>query len=382
MKQLRRAAGLILILLPVLWAGPVKFAGARSSIYGVHPFPSAEAWTNIMYNVAAPFPGAVPTGVWIVGTIGQGGECNLEFPSAGKSYPHVNFSDEDRHEACLSHFDKVGIKVYLQVEAGLASIDDCIDAVLGRYGSHPCVAGFGLDVEWYASSGETNATVAVTAAQVKAWDERIKKVNPNFRLFAKHWENGMCGERSVSNVVYVNDGQQFGSLDEIVSSFYDWATAYYPNAVMYQVGYPDDRPWWSGLSDPVKDIGTAISRKVPNNQQVGIIWVDFSIDDTLLHLYRSANNAVRPTGYRIGTAGRLELTPAATGVTIRYTGLDAGRPTGLKIYNLRGVALFTAEPRAATGELFWPAASRAPGSYIVQLTNGRDGAGQRLMLVR
>lgn len=59
----------ILCFTLLISAAEVKYAGARSSDYGINPFPSTQEWGNVMQNMASYFPGAVPTGIWIVGTI-------------------------------------------------------------------------------------------------------------------------------------------------------------------------------------------------------------------------------------------------------------------------------------------------------------------------
>ena len=44
----------------------VKYAGARSSAYGIRPFPSPEGWINALKTMAGYFPGSTPVGIWIV----------------------------------------------------------------------------------------------------------------------------------------------------------------------------------------------------------------------------------------------------------------------------------------------------------------------------
>jgi hypothetical protein len=130
----------------------VVLAGARSSHYGIRPFPSAEEWVGALATIRGKFEGAAPVAIWIVGGLHEKDGCRLEFPGDGRAVPEVAFLDHDKHEPYLEAFDAAGVQVYLQVEPGLADPEALIDLVLDRYGHHPSVVGFGIDVEWYRES--------------------------------------------------------------------------------------------------------------------------------------------------------------------------------------------------------------------------------------
>ncbi|TRZ90449.1 hypothetical protein D4R89_04325 [bacterium] len=49
--------------------------------------------------------------------------------------------------------------------------------------------------------------------------------------------------------------------------------------VIFQVGYNSDKAWWGQTPTPPKTIGEALSQRIPQN--IGIIWVDFSLRDVL-----------------------------------------------------------------------------------------------------
>ncbi|GAG84397.1 unnamed protein product [marine sediment metagenome] len=66
-------------------------------------------------------------------------------------------------------------------------------------------------------------------------------------------------------------------LSTMVSEFTSWGSRFYPNPVMYQIGYPADKNWWNKLDNPPKDIGDALDEAIPND--MGIIWVDFTLRD-------------------------------------------------------------------------------------------------------
>ena len=125
----------------------VKYAGVRSSSYGIKPFPDPAGWETAMNTMQDYFPGSTPCAIWIVGRMHKSTSCLLEFPSEGKEYENVVFLDYDKHESYLNHFDQAGIKVFLQVEPANADITTLIDLILSRYEHHDCVIGFGIDVE-------------------------------------------------------------------------------------------------------------------------------------------------------------------------------------------------------------------------------------------
>ena len=69
-------------------------------------------------------------------------------------------------------------------------------------------------------------------------------------------------------------------MEAMVAEFQrSWAPAFHPNTVVFQVGYGSDKPWWSKLAVPPRELGAAIARGIA--QDLGIIWVDFSLRDVL-----------------------------------------------------------------------------------------------------
>jgi hypothetical protein len=268
---------------PQSQTGPAKvvYAGVRSSRYGIKPFPEPAAWVKAMRIMANDFPGATPCGIWIVSTMSKTSRfTRLEFPAGRRTVPFVEFEETDRHERYLSAFDVAGIKVFLQVEPANAAVPDLIDLVLGRYGHHPCVVGFGVDVEWNKTADHPETGMAVDDATARSWEERVKAHNPAYRLFLKHWDEKWMPPRYRGDIIFVDDSQIFPDEESMIKEFSEsWAPTFYPNTVVFQVGYNSDRPWWSKLSDPPKTLGEAIRQKV--RQEMGIIWVDFSLRDVL-----------------------------------------------------------------------------------------------------
>lgn len=258
----------------------IIYAGVRSSSYGIDPFPEPQGWQKAIQTMSGYFEGSTPCAIWIVGKFERNKACHLFFPSDGKSYTNIEFEDVDTHERFLSHFDDVGIKVFLQVEPASADMLTLIDLVLNRYKHHPCVIGFGVDVEWHRESENPEWGVPVNDQQAEEWEKSVKAHNPQYRLFLKHWDRKWMPENYRGDIVFVDDSQILEDLDALVDEFAtSWSPYFYPNMVFFQIGYPSDKPWWQNLDNPPADIGLAIARQI--KQDCGIFWVDFTLRDVL-----------------------------------------------------------------------------------------------------
>lgn len=293
----------------------VRYSGLRSSSYGVEPFPYPAGWEHAFDEIQSFFPGSEACGIWIIGTIDtSNSNCNLEFPrNEGdiKEYEGIVFSSADKHEKYLSYFDKNNIKVFLQVESGRADMDELIDIILTRYGHHPSVIGFGVDLEWYdpmgyvGMNGETYFT-ALNTKTAESWDKRVKSYNPEYRLFLKHWihTQDIMPQFTQSDIIYINDAQDFsafsegdpyGAMEAMADYFDNWAAHFrrdgYVRSVGYQIGYDSDRNFWQDiLGAPYpKKYAEKILERIPKEQEVSIFWVDFSMNDVFMDDYYASN---------------------------------------------------------------------------------------------
>lgn len=257
----------------------VVLAGVRSSIYGIKPFSEPAEWEKVILAMSGYYKGSTPVAVWIVGTIANHTDCHLEFPGDATGLTNIQFSDVDRHEAYLSHFDRAGIKVFLQVEPANADMKTLIDLVLGRYGKHPCVIGFGVDVEWHREADRPEWGVPVDDEMGHQWEAWVKAHNPAYRLFVKHWDQRWLCPTYRGDIIFVDDSQILPNMEAMVAEFDAWGKFFKPNRVFFQIGYPADKPWWSQLAQPAKMLGQAIAAKI--EQDCGIIWVDFTLKDVL-----------------------------------------------------------------------------------------------------
>ncbi len=265
---------------PSATADNIVYAGVRSSNYGIKPFPEPEGWQAAMTAMAADFPGATPCGIWIVGRLQRPKSCLLEFPADGGRHELIAFMAEDKHEPYLDHFDRVGIKVFLQVEPANADVGTLIDLVLDRYKHHPSVIGFGIDVEWHREFDNPEWGVKVTDAQAEAWEKRVRSHNEDYGLFLKHWDRDWMPPAYRGDIIFVDDSQIFEDFGAMLEEFIDyWAAYFYPNSVFFQIGYPSDRKWWSRLETPPRSMGRTIASHI--EQDCGIFWVDFTLRDVL-----------------------------------------------------------------------------------------------------
>jgi hypothetical protein len=247
-------------------------AGFRYSTYGPSRDPGPAYWASVGEAMAARFPGATPQGIWIVGNF-TGTGTFLNFPVETDDRL-ITFTYADMNEAALTLFDERGVQVWLQVEPGNANMIELIDLVLDRYGHHPCVIGFGVDVEWYQSDGSAEGT-PVTDEEARRWVQAVRRHNQNDLLFLKHWDPAYLPPTERAGIVFVDDSQQFESLEQMIAEFAVWGEHFAPAPVAFQYGYPADRRWWSQLPDPPGDIGRAILERVPNT--TALFWVDFTV---------------------------------------------------------------------------------------------------------
>ena len=269
---------------PLSGKGHMQFAGARSSAYGIRPFPSPEGWGRALKTMADYFPGSTPVGIWIVGRLnGRTTGMQVEFPRPedGVDYgPLFTFAQTNKHEPCLNYFDENGIRVFLQIEPGYADMTKSIDLILNQYQQHPSVIGFGVDIEWFQNAKTDAPNGLATDALVQAWEAKVKAHNPKYRLFVKHFREDNLPPTYRGDVVFVDDSQQFRNLDHFYAEFKQFADHFYPSTVMFQIGYRADKPLWSQVAVPIpRTVGEKLISQT--RQECGLVWVDFTLRDVL-----------------------------------------------------------------------------------------------------
>jgi hypothetical protein len=234
-----------------------------------------------MSTYAGYHPGSTPAGVWIVGNLsGSGVSLQFPHPGDGRNYgSRIKFAGSDKHERFLDYFDEQGIKVWLQVEPGFADMPTLIDLVINRYKHHPSVLGFGVDVEWFNPRG-ADLNDPVTDALAQRWETRLKTHGTKYTLFLKHFDQSSMPPTYRGEIVFVDDSQYFDTTEGFLAEMKAWADRYYPNTVLYQIGYAPDKKWWNKEAKPIpKTMATKLA--TVTRQDFGVAWVDFTLRDVL-----------------------------------------------------------------------------------------------------
>jgi hypothetical protein len=376
---------ILCVIIDCLNADSLKTAGFRASrILSSYPnrqFPDPEYWEMVGREMAGKFEDFTPGGIWIVSLYlsDPEGYTLLNFPSPGGSFDWIYFRDSDQNEAWLNHFDTTGVQVWLQVEPGGANIDTLIYLVLNRYKHHPCVVGFGVDVEWYQTYAYSGGR-KVSDEEAKRWEQKVKAVDPRYTLFLKHYGQSWMPPSYRRDIIFVDDSQDFtwsgNPLNAMVNEFSSWGQKFSPNPVAFQYGYPNDQGWWSEYSDPAGTIGQALIDNVPNCK--GLFWVDFTVTDVFpptsigekrlspddIQLLKNYPNPVNPS-----TTSRYQVSgnPADQGTTRKKLQHYAyPQNVDISVYNPLGqkiVSLFSGQKAAGAYEIVW---------------NGRDSYGRML----
>ena len=296
-------------------SGPctVKWAGIRYSeigirrTFGKENIPSTSKTVSMINTMKGYYEDSAGAIILIVGLLSGDDTCALHFPtSSGYKDQYVYGSDEDEYEDLLTAFDNSGISVWLQVESGNANLVKLATEVMTHYKKHPCVKGFGIDVEWYRPAGTKGWGSKLSSSLANQVLAAVRKVDEDYTVFVKHWDWRWLPE-ATDGFIYVNDSQNFLDLDEdmtgsqinaLVNSislseangaasmmkndFADWARHFAPCPVMFQIGYQKDKPIWKKLfTNPAKELGEYILSGCNSGNDVGIIWVDFTLSEVL-----------------------------------------------------------------------------------------------------
>ena len=265
---------------------PVRWAGVRVSGYGMRGsfgkvnFPSVSDMVEFGDKMTSLYEGSTGAYIVIVGTVSEKTwDCHLYFPTS-HDIDRVNTSDEDFYEPYLTALDEAGYEVWLQVEPGEADLVELATEVMNHYKHHSCVKGFGIDVEWHKTEGTNGYGVKLdneTAARVL---EAVRAVDPSYTVFVKHWDERWLPDPA-DGLIFVNDSQQFSSLKHMQEEFSAWAFTFSPCPVMFQIGYQADKRVWGKMENPAEELGKALQSQCMYGNDLGIIWVDFSLKEVM-----------------------------------------------------------------------------------------------------
>ena len=267
-----------------------KWAGIRVSEYGMikkesnpyafDEFPSVNDMVSFGEKMESCYEGSTGAYILIVGTVHESDwSCSLGF-KLSKSIEHVSGNKSDKYESFLTAMDNAGYSVWLQVESGDADLVELATEVMNHYKSHSCVKGFGIDVEWHQPAGTKGHGTPLSNEIASAVLAAVQDINKDYTVFVKHWDTKYLPDAQ-KGLIFVNDSQGFESLDDVKEDFSDWAKHYDPCPVMFQIGYKKDRPIWNEFDNPAKEFGEAILEACTTDNDIGIIWVDFTLADVI-----------------------------------------------------------------------------------------------------
>ena len=236
--------------------------------------------SGIIGKMEGIYEGSTGACILIVGTVSERTwDCRLYFPTS-REIARVNSSEEDFYEAYLDAFDQAGYEVWLQVEPGEADLVELATEVMNHYKHHSCVKGFGIDVEWHKTEGTNGYGVKLDNETAASVLDAVRAVDPSYTVFVKHWDERWLPEPA-EGLIFVNDSQQFSSLEQMQEEFSAWAFTFEPCPVMFQIGYQADRRVWGKMENPALELGTALQSQCMYGNDLGIIWVDFTLKEAI-----------------------------------------------------------------------------------------------------
>ena len=269
-----------------------RWAGIRISSYGMKRsfgednFPDPASMASFADKMSSLYEGSTGAHILIVGTVSEKDwSCRLSFPLS-HDIERVSGRDEDFYESYLDAFDRAGHEVWLQVEPGDADLVELAVEVMNRYKHHSSVKGFGIDVEWYRPEGTDGYGTVLDEDTALAVLEAVQDVDPTYTVFVKHWDCSYLPE-DIDGLIYVNDSQGFHAdadataLERLADTFAGWAFLFDPCPVMFQIGYNADRSIWGVMDNPARDLGQAILDACFTDNDKGVIWVDFTLDEAM-----------------------------------------------------------------------------------------------------
>lgn len=241
-----------------------------------------------------------------------------------------NPNSSDLHEEYLNQFDSLGIQVMLGVESGDADLVELMDIVMKRYGHHKSVIGYCLDIEWITKDAAKEGWgTQVSDSLAELLDRHLKTSygRSDLQLMLKHWDSGWLPATYRSDIIFLNDGQKFASLQELVGYMGSWFDLYSQNSVLFQVGYPADHKWWKDLEDPIAAVGNALAARRNPGQKTGMLWVDFSVNFPEVNLLKY--NPADPDEEAPGRVTAAELKPLAGNSPVDFAGIRCSSYGGL-----------------------------------------------------
>jgi len=278
--------------------------GVRESIYGLATQEAThEEWNNAFWGMHWRAGRAPKIGLFNISAI-IGNDCRYNFVDpGGVSDPNITFTGTDTQEAMFDDFDDDGdLAIYLGIELGEADPTEAIEVALDRYGGHSCVKGIVIDLEWWDVDGAGNYSVQLTKTMAESWLSTIQGYDNGYNLLLRHPNPDILPPNDPdfdTDIWCICDDQGFvglnGAGDYMIPMFQAFVDQFPNHTVILQIGYNDiwsdggetrnDKDWWGGYGDPPGVITQAILDNIASSTQtIGIVWVDFSLEDTEIDL--------------------------------------------------------------------------------------------------
>ena len=266
-------------------SGKIEWVGFRFSEGGVEEnygkIPDGDSWVEFVNKMKNNFnDDAKPTVIVIVSQNSDNSVNMFGFPAPDgySETKYITYDSKDKFEKILTKFDDVGINVWLQVEPGNNDLVELAKIVFKQYGHHKCVRGFGIDLEWWYP-GDDGEGSKLPDKDAKRIVEYVRSINPEYTVFAKHWDTKFMPPTYRDGMIFVDDSQGFDSLASVKSEFREWAEAFPDNTVFFQIGYEADESLW--VKSPIDFAKTIINETTKVHKHVGIFWVDFTMKEAL-----------------------------------------------------------------------------------------------------
>ena len=267
--------------------GKTEFAGFRVSQSGLEKsfgqIPNGDEWVLYFTKMKRHFnKDAKPALIILVSSIRENSVNKFLFP-APKGYSestYISFNKKDLFEDILTKFDEEGYNVWLQVDPGKADLIELAEITFKQYGHHSCVKGFGVDLEWWkVNEIKEGHGSKLPDDEAEKLVKKVRSINSKYTVFAKHWDPKYMPETYREGMIFVDDSQDLHSISNAKKEFKEWGDKFKDNPVFFQIGYKDDEALWKDSPpDFAQEIINEVTKK---NKHVGIIWVDFTLKDTI-----------------------------------------------------------------------------------------------------
>ncbi len=335
------------------------YAGLRCSSYGFWPMPSAKWLSETSELMALRFYKkgrvVIPSVIWIY--------CTFDY-----------YTTEDY----LDYFDDHGVKVLLQTEPYEESVLGHITEGMDDHSDHPCVIGYGVDIEWYYPEENDGLGRKVTDRDAQQWRARVQQYGSQYILMLKHFFPPWPPPTERRDILFLDDSQQFPSFDRFINEtdpttdwnigYRVWGASFTPAMSGMQYGYddadggPSDKRWWIKLDDPQKEIGDSCLSASPNTKF--LYWVDFTSQDPDI----SWDFVTDKKQNKITPVKKPEFTFKDGTLYFNHGNLSENKNVILRVYNMDGkMVRYKKYTDISGGILYNVDKNLSKGNYVVQV---------------